>query len=619
VVLAGVLLWLSGCVAPRAEGKQCLFNDDCANPLVCAANVCRSQCRTDRDCPTPQVCAPSEQPSKRVCLLAAEPAVCGSDRDCPVGSVCAGRGCWWTCSADESCARRAAGACSLPERLCSIPVTARAQLDEPRNISDPPVTSPDASMDGAALDASAMDSSMMDSASDGSALDDAPRERPTVDGALCPGPGAAVCAGRCADLAADPLNCGACGATCLGACADGRCVTAAAVSVGGAHTCVRGSDGTVFTAGQASALGLSVTADRRSLTRVPGITGATLVRCTHTGGCALRAGLPPLCWGLNDHHQFSVGASTTPVLLPTEFLFRTPAGQPSAINPLDVRAFAAAYTGACAATGTEVFCWGRQALWSRRPFAAAGGALSADAFPIALGGARQLVSFDHSAAELSTACALRTDGRIACWGPGFEPYASSVEGTPPPPIATLDGFAALDSIADGLLGAGSVAGLVATCGIDRAGVVWCGSSAATSSATQPPIGPGGEACPVGATQVPLLAAGPALGVAVSDEAACAIQSDRTVVCWGRHSAATATLGRRGLTEGARYGAQLVERCELDGTMCRTLSGITQISGGPTHLCAVSTAGEVYCWGANGDGQLASGDIIPRPFAVRARW
>ncbi|HYO76461.1 MAG TPA: hypothetical protein VE010_08360 [Thermoanaerobaculia bacterium] len=42
--------------AQRAPAYQCAFNNDCANPLVCANGFCRAQCTTDRDCHNGWVC-----------------------------------------------------------------------------------------------------------------------------------------------------------------------------------------------------------------------------------------------------------------------------------------------------------------------------------------------------------------------------------------------------------------------------------------------------------------------------------------------------------------------------------------------------------------------------------
>ena len=35
---------------------QCTFNDQCAQPLICAGRLCREQCRSDRDCSNGWVC-----------------------------------------------------------------------------------------------------------------------------------------------------------------------------------------------------------------------------------------------------------------------------------------------------------------------------------------------------------------------------------------------------------------------------------------------------------------------------------------------------------------------------------------------------------------------------------
>ena len=32
-----------GCAERRAEGGSCVFNDDCADPLICAGSFCRAQ------------------------------------------------------------------------------------------------------------------------------------------------------------------------------------------------------------------------------------------------------------------------------------------------------------------------------------------------------------------------------------------------------------------------------------------------------------------------------------------------------------------------------------------------------------------------------------------------
>jgi alpha-tubulin suppressor-like RCC1 family protein len=45
------------------------------------------------------------------------------------------------------------------------------------------------------------------------------------------------------------------------------------------------------------------------------------------------------------------------------------------------------------------------------------------------------------------------------------------------------------------------------------------------------------------------------------------------------------------------------------------SGVTVIAAGNSHNCALTSVGEIKCWGDNFDGQLGDGTIINRPTPV----
>lgn len=512
-----------------------------------------------------------------------------------------------------------AGTCDAQSRLCSTPVTARQQQDLPHHPPD------DGGVDGSIPPSDATNDGALDSGLDGGepdgAMSDASDVRSLpdnveVDGERCVGALPANCSNRCTDLATDPSHCGACNAACAGQCIVGRCVTAVAVSVGVDHTCVLASDGSVYTMGLASALGANTTSDRATLTRIAGISGATSVRCSFGGGCAMRAGAPPMCWGENTRFQVSPTMDAN-VDAPVVANFATPVGETPAFAPDDVRGYAAAYTGGCMSNATEVFCWGREGGWTRQPYLP-GIPTTADAHATGVGAARQIAAADDNRSDANVMCALRADNRVACWGDGLVTYSPPAAGTAAPPVEVFAGFPPLDSMADAPTRSTGAPRHIATCGVDRAGAVWCGIIENTALA-RPPIGPMGADINVGGVTIALPVSGAALGVAVTRDAACAIQSDRTVVCWGRHDPARATLGRRGLTAMTRYGAQPVEVCALDGSSCSNLSRVTQITGGVGHFCARTSDGEIVCWGGNDHGQLGSGDRVVRAHAVRVRW
>ena len=79
--------------------------------------------------------------------------------------------------------------------------------------------------------------------------------------------------------------------------------------------------------------------------------------------------------------------------------------------------------------------------------------------------------------------------------------------------------------------------------------------------------------------------------------ACALKSDTTVWCWGNG-------GFGQLGNGATANSSTpVQVTELSGV---GLSGVTQISTGYGHVCAVITGGTVRCWGWNVNQMLGNG-------------
>jgi alpha-tubulin suppressor-like RCC1 family protein len=94
-------------------------------------------------------------------------------------------------------------------------------------------------------------------------------------------------------------------------------------------------------------------------------------------------------------------------------------------------------------------------------------------------------------------------------------------------------------------------------------------------------------------------AGPPLtgvtAIAVGDNHTCALLSGGTVACWGSGS-----YGQLG--SGAFTGTTM----SATPVMVESLSGVTAISAGGNHTCAIVSGGAVECWGYGGDGELGNG-------------
>ena len=112
------------------------------------------------------------------------------------------------------------------------------------------------------------------------------------------------------------------------------------------------------------------------------------------------------------------------------------------------------------------------------------------------------------------------------------------------------------------------------------------------------------AAPVGATGAlanprhdvtlspPALAATSATSISAGGSHSCAIVAGGTVYCWGANGAGQ-------LGDGSN--ADRIAPVPVSG-----LSGVTAISAGSYHTCALTAGGTVMCWGRNSEGQLGGG-------------
>lgn len=95
-------------------------------------------------------------------------------------------------------------------------------------------------------------------------------------------------------------------------------------------------------------------------------------------------------------------------------------------------------------------------------------------------------------------------------------------------------------------------------------------------------------------------------VRAGESFSCAVRGDTgAIFCWGDNSQGQLGLGSS-------------ERAEDDPIAIAGFSGFaTMVDAGSQHACAINNAGEVQCWGANGDQQLAAeGDKHLEPQIVR---
>lgn len=87
-------------------------------------------------------------------------------------------------------------------------------------------------------------------------------------------------------------------------------------------------------------------------------------------------------------------------------------------------------------------------------------------------------------------------------------------------------------------------------------------------------------------------------VAAGSTHTCALRSDETVVCWGSNIA------------GELGPNATISETDANPTpvVVTGLSGVTALSAGVFHTCALTTDGSVFCWGSNAGRRLGSGVV-----------
>ncbi len=108
-ILVTALLGCADSLRTRGNGEECLFADDCADPLICAGRRCRAPCATDRDCIAGFHCKPSgvyaaDGGVALACLSPEETGYCTHHSDCGSPLACRLDGtCGPQCVSDADC------------------------------------------------------------------------------------------------------------------------------------------------------------------------------------------------------------------------------------------------------------------------------------------------------------------------------------------------------------------------------------------------------------------------------------------------------------------------------------------------------------------------------------
>lgn len=282
-----------------------------------------------------------------------------------------------------------------------------------------------------------------------------------------------------------------------------------------------------------------------------------------------------------------ISASTTAVTISTSFDSNQYA-QCVAPTAIAARGASQGTSFACAVSASGlVYCWGAGGNYQLGVNSTAN-----SNYPVAVSGSAGSNMSTVSAGS-TYACGKSTSGSVYCWGDnssGQLGINNTAVSSTPVQVLGAGGSGTLSNVSS-LSAGGSSA-----CAVTSAGSVYCwgsGSvgqlgqnSTANSSVPVQVLGVGGSGY---LSSVSAVTAG--------SNFACALTSAGTVYCWGGGS--SGALGN-GASSQSNTPVQVLG---VGGS--GTLTGVTAIAASSTsnHVCALNNTNDVYCWGANGNGQI----------------
>ncbi|MDP1876577.1 MAG: fibronectin type III domain-containing protein [Actinomycetota bacterium] len=312
------------------------------------------------------------------------------------------------------------------------------------------------------------------------------------------------------------------------------------------------------------------------------LAGAFLNVVVPAGPAAAAATVTGYSWGLGTVGQLGNSGTAT-------FNYPVAITMGSALSGKTLTSVAAGSNFACAlanagtAASSRVYCWGEGSLGQL------GNATSADStFPVAVAGALANLQVTLVSAGNDHACALTSTGTVYCWGNNAQDQLGQ------------GGGAAATSNVPLLVSGGTLAGTTVT-DLSTGTSFSCAITPASATKTHcwginnngqmgDGTGTTPRASPVAVTGTVTSSTPSKISSGASHS--CVVATDGSAQCWG--------LGTSG---------QLGNSASSTSTTSVTVVGLpstaTSITGGGAFTCAATSAGTGYCWGLGTSGQLGN--------------
>ena len=198
-------------------------------------------------------------------------------------------------------------------------------------------------------------------------------------------------------------------------------------------------------------------------------------------------------------------------------------------------------------------------------------------------------------------CAIGSDSLTYCWGANhFGQLGSSgqEQTAVPTPVEGGHRFMAITASSPN-----SVVGPFFACGLTNEGKAWCWGAADIA----PLKGQGESQCsflfgpntvnrPCVRRPVPIADSLRWITLQAGGTHLCGVSTDGDLLCWGENN-----FGQVG--DGTTVEVPAPTRITIPGS-------VISVAPGPSHSCALTADGAAYCWGVNSNGQLGIGSLLP---------
>lgn len=240
----------------------------------------------------------------------------------------------------------------------------------------------------------------------------------------------------------------------------------------------------------------------------------------------------------------------------------------------------------CATSGGQIYCWGSD---SNGQLGNGNGVTADQSNPQLVVTGSQMKQV--AAGDLHT-CGLADDGRVFCWGEGSGGRLGNGANTDQPSPVQVQGISSAVQLA---------VGNAHSCALLGSGEVWCWGDDGWGQ-----LGDGGGSAD---SNVPVLAGSGAKHIGANGQHSCLVlEAGGSVRCWGRNS-------QYQIGTTADDGTCSSGACQDSPSAVPGFSGGKLLALGRNHSCALTTGGQVWCWGRDNRGQLGDGtaggnDAVP---------